>query len=427
MPTSPVIVYRQDNGGPLSSTQVDENFRQFKTYLDALALEPGITGRGIASISVTGDQMSITLTDSTVLGPFTLPALRTNPRTWEDGLSAAVLDTFIAPSGSANVGAGYITVIAHTTATDFDDDVTAGNLVKYVERGAVGPTGPQGITGFQGLTGPQGAQGITGFQGLTGPQGPQGPTGVGLTGAIGPQGITGPQGTTGVGITGFGLQGATGPQGPQGITGLQGPTGVGVTGVGSTGPQGVTGPLGGPVGPTGPTGPQGFTGLQGITGVGLTGPQGITGPQGVTGSGGVTFSGCLARISSTFDIANNSLVAVQFTVEDYDTDTWHDNSTNTTRFTVPSGVTRVQMACHLNWQSNSSGRRTLEIHKNGSAAVGLRGLSQSPIAGAQLDQGYVTAVVSCTSGDYFELKVLQDSGSTLTLFSNTWFNIWKVA
>lgn len=265
MPTSPIIVYRQDNGGPLSSTQVDENFRQLKSYLDALALEPGITGRGIASISVTGDQMSITLTDSTVLGPFTLPALRTNPRTWSTGLSAAVLDTFIAPSGSANVGAGYITVIPHTTAASFDTDVTAGNLVKYVERGAAGPTGPQGptglqgFTGLQGLTGPQGVAGLTGAQGLTGPQGAQGITGIGLTGAVGPQGFTGPQGVTGVGLTGVGLPGMTGPQG---LTGPQGITGIGITGIGLTGPQGVTGPFGGPAGPTGP---------QGITGIGMTG------------------------------------------------------------------------------------------------------------------------------------------------------------
>jgi hypothetical protein len=67
-----------------------------------------------------------------------------------------------------------------------------------------GPTGPQGLTGQQGLLGPTGPQGLLGLQGLTGPQGP-----------TGTQGPTGPQGL-------LGLQGLTGPQGP---TGTQGPTG----------------------------------------------------------------------------------------------------------------------------------------------------------------------------------------------------------
>lgn len=68
-------------------------------------------------------------------------------------------------------------------------------------NGAVGPQGPQGMTGspgpqgFQGMTGapgPQGFQGMTGAPGSPGPQGFQG-----MTGSVGPQGPQGFQGAAG--------------------------------------------------------------------------------------------------------------------------------------------------------------------------------------------------------------------------------------
>jgi hypothetical protein len=55
----------------------------------------------------------------------------------------------------------------------------------------IGPTGRQGIQGFQGLRGSQGIQGVTGLQGTNGIQGITGPTGL--------QGPMGPTGTAGVG------------------------------------------------------------------------------------------------------------------------------------------------------------------------------------------------------------------------------------
>jgi Collagen triple helix repeat (20 copies) len=75
----------------------------------------------------------------------------------------------------------------------------------------VGPQGPQGDPGPQGIAGPQGPQGTpgpAGSDGTTGPQGPPGPQGP--AGQAGPQGLVGPQGAQGP----IGPAGATGPPGP---------------------------------------------------------------------------------------------------------------------------------------------------------------------------------------------------------------------
>ncbi|MDA9563861.1 collagen-like protein [Flavobacteriales bacterium] len=58
---------------------------------------------------------------------------------------------------------------------------------------AIGPTGPTGTAGAQGIAGPTGAAGTNGVTGPTGAQGIIGPTGAsGTNGLIGPTGPTGP-------------------------------------------------------------------------------------------------------------------------------------------------------------------------------------------------------------------------------------------
>ena len=97
-----------------------------------------------------------------------------------------------------------------------------------VTIGAVGPTGPQGLTGDTGPQGPQGETGPQGPQGEIGPQGPKGDTGAtGPAGADGADAATGPAGADGAtGPAGAdGADGAVGPAGPKGDTGDKGDTG----------------------------------------------------------------------------------------------------------------------------------------------------------------------------------------------------------
>lgn len=265
MPTGITITLRSVKGSDLTPTEVDDNFTSLKDFVEALEADGGFTGRGIDSIDVAGDQMTITLTDAVELGPFTLPKALFNPLgDWVTATVYAVQDVVVS-TDSATLGNGYACIVAHTAGT-FATDLAANKWVKIVSRGATGATGAQGP------------------QGLTGALGPQGLTGVGLTGAIGPQGPTGAAGAPGV----TGAQGLTGAQGPQGIAGpaniLVGDvpplTGAGVTGdiyIEDDGDlwrknDGMAWTLEANI-----RGPQGVTGGLGVTGAGVTGAQGVTG------------------------------------------------------------------------------------------------------------------------------------------------------
>ncbi len=165
---------------------------------------------------------------------------------------------------------------------------TSTNMIFGPKAGGAWPSGSVSIVG---PAGPQGLQGSNGLQGASGPAGAQGL--VGATGPIGPQGLTGSNGTTGV----------TGPQGPIGFTGPIGPQGqagpIGVTG--TTGVQGVSG-LVGPTGANGSTGAAGSQGATGSTGAtGIQGSIGSQGTQGVAGSNGQTLVAGNAALSGSID------------------------------------------------------------------------------------------------------------------------------
>ena len=219
-----------------------------------------------------------------------------------------------------------------------DDDERLLNEHEWVKSlvGPTGPTGEQGPQGVQGPTGPTGEQGPQGIQGPTGERGKSGHSirilgthseyshlydivnkkigdgyivdgnlyiwygnyfqNVGrIVGDTGPKGPAGPQGEQGKqGFRGEkGEVGPTGAQGPRGAQGEMGPTGP----MGPTGEKGAIGDRGeqGPQGLIGPTGPMGIPGIQGPTGEqgpmgmeGLPGPMGLQGEQGPTGPTGYT-------------------------------------------------------------------------------------------------------------------------------------------
>jgi hypothetical protein len=62
-----------------------------------------------------------------------------------------------------------------------------------------------------------------------------------------------------------------------------------------------------------------------------------TGLKWAAAASSAAFVGCRLKQTANQTISNNTNTAIQWNSEDYDTDAFHDNSTNNTRITIPSG------------------------------------------------------------------------------------------
>ncbi len=145
--------------------------------------------------------------------------------------------------------------------------------------------------------------------------------------------------------------------------------------------------------------------------------------------------GALVKLTTNLSIANNTATAVTWSSAEYDdASLW--SAGNPTRLTVPAGGwTRARLSANLGWQSSTSGRRVMEIRKNGaSTAWGLPLVHVPVTSNARTNMNGTTAVsgVTVTAGDYFEVWVTQNSGVALNLQGGTgevenWFSMELVA
>jgi len=120
------------------------------------------------------------------------------------------------------------------------------------------------------------------------------------------------------------------------------------------------------------------------------------------------FTGC--KVSGTRTISTSE-VSVDFTGEDYDTDSWHDTVTNNTRLTVPSGISYVQLVAYFSWSSVPTDP-DVYFKKNGSHFDGApRSKIDKEIKGALR-----SALISVSASDYFELYAILGS-SSISLFA----------
>jgi hypothetical protein len=145
--------------------------------------------------------------------------------------------------------------------------------------------------------------------------------------------------------------------------------------------------------------------------------------------GGSTFSGCSVALSGNFSTATGVNEILPWDTETYDEGSWHDNVTNNTRLTVPSGVSYVVITVQIAWQFNNTGLRTLSMVLNGTTPVQGRGetVLDATNSGSQF-QTIVTGPIAVTPGDYFEFRALQNSGGAVNVLSDsrTWAAIQAV-
>ncbi len=126
--------------------------------------------------------------------------------------------------------------------------------------------------------------------------------------------------------------------------------------------------------------------------------------------------GCIVRRTTTFEVPDDALTAVEFTAADVrDTDGYHSTVTNATRMTVPTGLGGLyEVGGNVSWNAGI-GNRVLRLRKNGSTTFGS---VQQVVGTGEFVGQSVCVPVLLNAGDYVEAVVYQDSGAALDLLSS---------
>lgn len=130
---------------------------------------------------------------------------------------------------------------------------------------------------------------------------------------------------------------------------------------------------------------------------------------------GSTFVGVRATATTNQTLANATAVTINFNNETIDSDNFHDNTTNNSRLTVPTGKGgKYLVSGTMIFQGNASGIRIVQIAKNGTVYGEFYslGINSSQSMNCQM-------ILDASAGDYFTLKLYQNSGGNLdTLAAN---------
>jgi hypothetical protein len=117
------------------------------------------------------------------------------------------------------------------------------------------------------------------------------------------------------------------------------------------------------------------------------------------------------RITSNFSVGNNTLTAVQWNGEDFDTDTMHDTGSNTTKIVIPSisGVTTGLWTFTVSgYTDQNGGSADAQFKLNGTTVIAFsreKG-DGAALCGLSLSTDYV-----CSATDYIECLVRTTAGS----------------
>lgn len=128
---------------------------------------------------------------------------------------------------------------------------------------------------------------------------------------------------------------------------------------------------------------------------------------------GLKFRGALLRLTADESIPSGTRTVINWDSPIYDTSNFW-SAGNPSRLTVPIGVSKVRLTTFICWQSNNNGERSVNIYKNEDPAWFGRAADRRAASGNS-ETNISTAVVDVAAGDYFEVRVLQNSGVALNV------------
>jgi hypothetical protein len=130
-------------------------------------------------------------------------------------------------------------------------------------------------------------------------------------------------------------------------------------------------------------------------------------------AGGATFVGCQVYKSAQQTLTNNTETALTFNTERFDTDTFHDTSTNTSRMTIPSGKAGYYLViATVTFLSNSTPARAVTLRLNGDEYAYLQQLQPVSNGGTITGGSYI---INLAVADYIEIFARQESGGNLNV------------
>lgn len=129
---------------------------------------------------------------------------------------------------------------------------------------------------------------------------------------------------------------------------------------------------------------------------------------------------CKVYKSASQTITNNSLTTATFNTEDFDVGELFDSGVSTSRITIPAGGDGLWLFVATgSWEGrNAAGGRTgVYIYKNGTTRIAIAEETPDSAAGdGNLGTSYQTSCFDlAVAGDYYEMKVQQNSGGDLDL------------
>jgi hypothetical protein len=130
-----------------------------------------------------------------------------------------------------------------------------------------------------------------------------------------------------------------------------------------------------------------------------------------------SFVGCRVTNSIDQNISNTTRTVVTFDTETFDTDAFHDTTTNTGRMTIPAGKGgKYLVTAGVTFGPSGASYREIYIFKNGSF---YSQVFPAP-SGTGSSGAAIADLVSLAVSDYLEIRVEQGSGGTLAVRGDGW-------
>jgi hypothetical protein len=130
-----------------------------------------------------------------------------------------------------------------------------------------------------------------------------------------------------------------------------------------------------------------------------------------------TFVGCRLTKSASQSIANTTVTNVSFDQETFDSDGFHDNVTNNTRITIPTGKGgKYLVTVQTMFTGFTASNVFSQVKKNGTEIMTSYTANSNTAAPTQ----GMSQIFSFAAADYIEVAVYQNSGTAQNLLSEAY-------